>query len=186
LYLGYQNAKKAYDVGAELEVRKSLVGLTESAFLQRISLVANASFIRSRVELDTTLAENKKFALPSRPLQGQSPYVVNLGVFYQDTDAKWQVSAQYNVIGPRITFVGDLFQNPSIIELPRHVVDLAVTKGLGQHVEVRAGVQNLLNQAVRQYYDFDRNGSINGTENGKAFAEYKRGVYSTLGVTYHF
>ena len=186
LNLSYQNASKAYDVGAELEVRKSFVGLTESAFLQRISLVANASLIRSRVELDTTLAQNKKFGLPARPLQGQSPYVVNLGVFYQDTDAKWQVSAQYNVIGPRITFVGDLYQNPSIIELPRHVVDLAVTKGLGQHVEVRAGVQNLLNQAVRQYYDFDRNGAINGSENGKAFAEYKRGVYSTLGVTYRF
>jgi outer membrane receptor protein involved in Fe transport len=186
LNLSYQNANKAYDVGAELEVRKSFVGLTESAFLQRISLVANASLIRSRVELDTTLATNKRFALPARPLQGQSPYVVNLGIFYQDTDAKWQISGQYNVIGPRITFVGDLFQNPSIIELPRHVVDLAVTKGFGSHLEVRAGVQNLLDQAVRQYYDFDRNGTINGTENGKAFAEYKRGVYSTLGITYRF
>ena len=185
LFLGYQNAKKAYDVGAELEVRKSLVGLTESAFLQRFSLVANASLIHSRVELEE-VAANKDFALPPRPLQGQAPYVVNLGLFYQDTDNKWQVSGQYNVVGPRITFVGDLFQNPSIIELPRHVVDLAVTKGIGEHVDVRAGVQNLLNQAVRQYYDFDRNGSINGSENGKAFAEYKRGVYSTLGVTYHF
>ena len=185
LYLTYQNAKQAYDVGAELEVRKSLVGLTESAFLQRLSLVANVSLIHSRVELDT-VAANKNFALPPRALQGQSPYVVNLGLFYQDTDAKWQVSAQYNVIGPRITFVGDLFQNPSIIELPRHVVDLAVTKGIGSHVDIRAGVQNLLNQEVRQYYDFDRNGSINGTEDGKAFARYKRGVYSTLGVTYHF
>ncbi|GAB3877773.1 TonB-dependent receptor [Hymenobacter segetis] len=192
LYLTYQNAKQAYDVGAELEVRKSLVGLTESAFLQRFSLVANLSLIHSRVELDSLNPNNrnpvtkKQFALPPRALQGQSPYVVNLGLFYQDTEAKWQVSAQYNVIGPRITFVGDVFQNPSIIELPRHTVDVAVTKGIGSHVEVRAGVQNLLNQEVRQYYDFDRNGAINGTEDGKSFARYKRGVYSTLGVTYHF
>jgi outer membrane receptor protein involved in Fe transport len=192
LYLTYQNAKQAYDVGAELEVRKSLVGLTENAFLQRFSLIANASLIHSRVELDSLNPNNrnpvtkKQFALPPRALQGQSPYVVNLGLFYQDTEAKWQVSAQYNVIGPRITFVGDVFQNPSIIELPQNVVDLAVTKGIGSHVDIRAGVQNLLNQEVRRYYDFDRNGAINGTEDGKAFARYRRGVYSTLGVTYHF
>ena len=186
LYLGYQNAKQAYDVGTEVEVRKSLAGLSESAFLQHFSLIFNGSLIFSRVELDQNDPKNQKFALPPRPLQGQSPYVVNLGLFYQDTDAKWQVSGQYNVIGPRITFAGDLFQNPSIIELPRHVVDLAVTKGFGSHVEVRAGVQNLLNQQVRQYYDFDRNGRINGTEDGKAFASYRRGVYSTLGVTYRF
>jgi len=36
------------------------------------------------------------------------------------------------------------------------------------------------------YYDFDRNGKIDANEEGKAFARYKRGVYSTLGLTYRF
>ena len=112
--------------------------------------------------------------------------MVNLGVFYQDDESHWQVSAQYNVIGPRIAFVGDRNQNFSVIELPRHVIDLGITKGFGQHVEVRAGIQNLLNQEVRQYYDFDRNGRINGIEDGAAFARYKRGTYSTLGATFRF
>ena len=186
LVLTYQNAARAYDIGVELEARKSLVGLTQNRFLERISFVLNASFIRSRVDLDTTKAENKKFALTGRPLQGQSPYVVNLGVFYQDDDHRWQVSAQYNVVGPRIAFVGDNFQNPSVIEMPRHIIDLGITKGFGPHFEVRAGIQNLLNQEVRQYYDFDRNGKINGVEEGAAFARYKRGTYSTLGATFRF
>ncbi|HEX8428433.1 TonB-dependent receptor [Hymenobacter sp.] len=184
LTLTYQNADKAYDVGVEVEARKSLLDMTENAFLQRISFVVNASFIRSRVDLDTTLADNKNFALTNRPLQGQSPYVVNLGTFYQDDENHWQISVQYNVIGPRIAFVGDQNQNYSVIELPRHIVDLAVTKGLGSHLEVRAGIQNIFNQEVRQYYDFDRNGKINGIEDGAAFARYKRGTYSTLGLTY--
>ncbi|MCI1188260.1 TonB-dependent receptor [Hymenobacter sp. DH14] len=186
LVLTYQNATRAYDLGVELEARKSLVGLTENAFLQRVSFVLNASLVASRVDLDTTAADNRNFALSGRPLQGQSPYVVNLGVFYQDDAARWQVSAQYNVIGPRIAFVGDLNQNYSVIEMPRHVVDLGVTKGFGAHFEVRAGIQNMLNQEVRQYYDFDRNGRINGIENGAAFARYKRGTYSTLGATFRF
>ncbi|MGY3088318.1 TonB-dependent receptor [Hymenobacter sp. UYAg731] len=186
LVLTYQNADRAYDLGVEMEARKSLRDLTQNRFMQRISFVMNASFIRSRVDLDTALAVNKNFALSNRPLQGQSPYVVNLGIFYQDDENHWQVSAQYNVIGPRIAFVGDKFQNPSVIEMPRNVVDLAVTKGFGTHFEVRAGIQNLLNQEVRQYYDFDRNGKINGVEDGAAFARYKRGTYSTLGATFRF
>ncbi|WP_305004649.1 TonB-dependent receptor [Hymenobacter aranciens] len=184
--LTYQNAPKAYDLGVEVEVRKSLVGLTESQFLQHFNVVLNASFIHSRVQLDANDPRNKGFALPNRALQGQSPYVVNAGLFYQDTERGWQVSAQYNVMGPRITFAGDLEQNPTIIDMPRHVVDLAVTKSVGSHLEIRAGVQNLLNQEVRMYYDFDRNGKIDSNEEGKAFARYKRGVYSTLGLTYHF
>ncbi|MCA8831886.1 TonB-dependent receptor [Hymenobacter pini] len=184
LTMTYQNATRAYDLGVEVEARKSLMNMTENRFLQHLSFVMNASLIKSRVQLDTTLENNRNFALTNRPLQGQSPYVVNLGVFYQDDERHWQVSAQYNVIGPRIAFVGDKDRNPSVIELPRNVIDLAVTKGIGKHLELRAGIQNLLNQEVRQYYDFDRNGRINGMENGAAFARYKRGTYSTLGLTY--
>ena len=186
LNLTYQNAPKAQDVGVEVEARKSLVGLSESQFLQRFNFILNASLIYSRVQLDETKKENAGFALSNRPLQGQSPYVLNAGIFYQDTDHGWQVSAQYNVMGPRISFVGDLDQNPTIIDMPRHQVDLGVTKGVGSHFEVRAGVQNLLNQEVRMYYDFDRSGKIDDNELGKSFARYKRGVYSTLGLTYRF
>ena len=184
--LTYQNAEKAYDVGVELEARKSLVGLTESAFLQHFSFIVNASFIRSRVELDMTKPVNKGFALNDRPLQGQSPYVVNVGTFYQDDERRWQISAQYNVVGPRLAFVGDQTDNYSVFDMPRHVVDLAVTKGFGPHLEVRAGVQNLLNQQVRQYYDIDRNGEINDFESQAVYQRNRRGVYSTLGVTYRF
>ncbi len=186
LNLTYQNAPKAYDLGTEVEVRKSLLGLSESRFLQRFNFLLNAALIRSRVALDPDDPRNAGFALPSRPLQGQSPYVVNAGVFYQDPAHRWQVSGQYNVMGPRISFAGDINDNPTIIDMPRHVVDLAVTKGVGEHLEIRAGVQNLLNQEVRMYYDFDRNGRIDANEEGKAFARYKRGVYSTLGLTYRF
>jgi TonB-dependent receptor len=185
MQLTYQNADQAYDVGVEVEARKSLLGLSESVFLQKFSFVLNASLIRSRVQLDLNKPENKGFALTDRALQGQSPYVINVGVFYQDTERQWQLSGQYNLVGPRITFVGDQGQNFSVIELPRHVVDLAVTKGFGPHLEIKAGVQNLLDQLGQQRYDFNRNGKIDGNETG-SFASYRRGVYSTLGLTYRF
>lgn len=183
LYLTYANANEAYDVGAEIEVRKSFLELTENPLLQRFSLVLNASFIRSQVNVQDTV--NSQFALGDRPLQGQSPYVVNAGLFYQDDEHKWQVSAQYNVIGQRLTFVGDQQFNYSVIELPRHVIDLSVTKGVGQHLQIKAGIQDALNQYVRQYYDFNRDNKINSGETG-AFGRYRRGSYTTLGLTYNF
>jgi outer membrane receptor protein involved in Fe transport len=182
LELGYSNAAQAYDVGVEVEARKSLVGLTQSAFLQRFQFVLNASFIKSRVTLNDTSGTGTD---NNRPLQGQSPYVVNAGVFYQDDARQWQVSAQYNVIGPRILFASSNPQNYTIFDMPRHVVDLAVTKGFGPHLDVRVGIQDLLNQYTRQYYDLDRNGNVSGNETG-AFGLYRRGQYSTVGVTYKF
>ena len=180
LSLTYLNADHAYDVGVEVEARKGLVDITDNRFLQRVSFVLNASLIKSAVTL-VNGAQN--FAPNGRPLQGQSPYVVNAGVFYQDDERRWQVSAQYNVIGPRILFVSDNSQNYSVFDLPRHVVDLAVTKGLGPHLDLRVGVQDLLNQYTRQYYDFDRSGSISGGETG-SFGRYRRGQYTTVGLTF--
>ncbi|MET4074251.1 TonB-dependent receptor [Hymenobacter sp. UYCo722] len=182
LELGYRNADRAYDVGVEVEARKGLVGLTENAFLQHISFVLNASAIKSRVTLvdgGGTSVDN------NRSLQGQSPYVVNTGVFYQDDDRRWQVSAQYNVIGPRIQFASSNSQNYSIFEMPRHVIDLALTKGFGPHLDLRLGIQDLLNQYTRLYYDSDRSGSISSADTG-AFGRFRRGQYSTAGLTYKF
>jgi outer membrane receptor for ferrienterochelin and colicin len=185
LYLTYQNAERAYDVGVEVEARKGFVDLTENPFLQKLGVVLNASLIRSRVNLAET-PENIGFALFDRPLQGQAPYVINTGLFYQDDDRNWQVSAQYNVVGQRITFVGDQTQNYSAIEMPRHVVDLALTKGISQHLQIKAGVQDLFNQRYRIYSDLDRNGKISGNEPRVSFNSYRRGTYSTLGLTYNF
>ena len=180
LELGYRNADRAYDVGVEVEARKGLLNMTENKFLQHISFVMNASFIKSRVTLNDNFASTTDNV---RALQGQSPYVVNVGMFYQDVDRGWQVSAQYNIIGQRILFASSNSQNYSIIDMPRNVVDLSVTKGLGPHLDLRLGVQDLLNQYTRQYYDSDRDGSIGSGDTG-VFNRYHRGQYTTVGVTY--
>ncbi|MEJ7659536.1 MAG: hypothetical protein WKG07_07890 [Hymenobacter sp.] len=65
------------------------------------------------------------------------------------------------------------------------MVDIAVTKTVGPHLSVRLGIQDLLNQYVRQYFDSDRSGSITGGDTG-TFGRYRRGQYSTAGLTYKF
>ena len=182
LELSYRNADRAYDVGVEVEARKGFEGLTDNPFLQHFSVVLNASLIKSQVTLVDTAASSYA---NNRPLQGQSPYVVNAGLFYQDADRRWQFSAQYNVIGQRILFASTNSQNYTIFELPRHVIDLALTKGFGPHVDLRVGIQDLLNQYTRLNYDSDRNNTITSDDKG-VFGRYRRGQYSTVGVTYKF
>src|SRR5690606_19620003 len=77
----FNNADKAQNYGVEVEVRKALASASRSTFLNNTSLVLNAAYIVSEIQLenDGTLLEKD-----SRPMQGQSPYIINAGLFYSD------------------------------------------------------------------------------------------------------
>ncbi|MBC7447883.1 MAG: TonB-dependent receptor, partial [Hymenobacteraceae bacterium] len=120
----------------------------------------------------------------NRALQGQSPYIINTGLFFQDDESGWLASALYNVAGPRIFAVGSISQDPDIYEMPRHQIDLTLAKRFGPHLEVKAGVQDLLNQRVQLTQDSNTDGKITGADVN--IARYRRGQYSTLSLTYRF
>ena len=68
--------------------------------------------------------------------------------------------------------------------MPRNVLDLSVTKALGQHFELKAGVQDILNQQVRLIQNSNRDAKVDGTD--EDFIKFRRGSYTTLGVNYKF
>ncbi|WP_082893746.1 TonB-dependent receptor domain-containing protein [Rufibacter ruber] len=179
--LTYTNTPSATTYGVELEARKSLTGLTASPFLDRFSILLNASLIKSDVKLSEEAAVGLKNT--SRPMMGQSPYVVNAGLYYQDSDRQLQVNLLYNVVGQRVWAVGS-YANPTIYEMPRNILDLSVTKGLGKHFELKAGIQDILNQKVRLIQDSNEDSKITGID--ETVQDFKRGSYSTLGITYKF
>jgi TonB-dependent receptor len=139
------NTEKATSKGIELDVRKQLIFLEEVpvvGFLKDLVVVFNASIIRSEIET------NKAFARDSvRFMQGQSPYIVNLGLVYNNRDMGLTVSANYNRIGKRIAFVGTPI-NPNTWELPRNSLDLTLDKTIGEKFTFRFGVKDLLNSPV--------------------------------------
>lgn len=98
-----------------------------------------------------------------RPLQGQSPYIVNAGLTYTDNLHKFAVTAYYNIFGDRIFAVGDVLF-PTIYELPRHSVDLTITKDLGPKLAFKAGVRDLLNARYRFVQDSNRDGKITAVD----------------------
>jgi hypothetical protein len=178
----YQNAKSAYSGGFELELRKSLKGLTSLSFLNKLSINLNAAYILSKVNYGTNASTGQE---SERALQGQSPYIINAMLNYNDVKSGWNISAAYNVFGPRIFAVSSsLF--PTIYEMPRHAVDLTISKNLGKNWNTKLGVQDLLNAAHRFYQDTDRNTKIELNNLDLPIFQYKRGTLASLSLTYKF
>lgn len=169
----------AYSYGLELELRKSLRGWTSSTFMDKLSINLNASLIKSEVDYGTSedvVAQDR-----IRPMQGQSPYVANVILAYQDEEKGWQASAAYNVMGARIYAIGSV-QFPAIYELPRNAVDLTITKNIKQ-LSIKAGVQDLLNAPYRFYQDTNRDQRIDREVDDVIF-HFRKGPLCTLGLTY--
>jgi hypothetical protein len=167
------NADAAFNYGLELEFRKSLQGLTSSTILNNFSFNINSSVIRSQVDLGATAVAQDQI----RPLQGQSPYIVNAAVYYNDEKRNLSVSAVYNIIGERIYSVGDVLF-PTIYELPRNSIDLTITKKISKQVTFKMGFQDLLNAPFRFYQDSNRDGKITASDD--PVFTFRRGTYSSF------
>ena len=145
--ISFSNAESAYSTGVEIELKKSLDKMTGSEFLNKVNLVFNGAFIYSRVNLGAAGAGQSD----NRPLQGQSPYIMNAGINYNDTKKNTQVSLLYNVIGKRIYAVGNTYGGgyPDWYEMPRHVIDLTFSKEIHKNLLVKGGITDILNQKNR-------------------------------------
>jgi TonB-dependent receptor len=175
----FNNAPSAYSTGLELEVRKSLEPIFKTGFMSMLSVSMNASYIYSRVQLGDQAVGQKK----SRIMMGQSPYVINTGLFYTNAERNLQCNLQYNIIGQRLFVVGTE-GTPDVYELPRNVIDFSISKTIGKNFEIKAGVQDILNQAVVLRQDSNEDGKI--TSNDELIYSFRRGSYYTLGFVVRY
>jgi len=175
----FSNADSGLSQGVEIEVRKSLTGLTASRFLDDLTVLFNTAIIHSVVELgEAGLAQ----AVDKRPMQGQSPYIVNAGLYYRNEQHNVQVNLLYNIIGKRLFIIG-YDDYPDIYEMPRHHIDLTLSKGIGNRLEIKAGVRDLLNDHVLLMQDADRDGIFN-RNNDQIIQKFRPGTVFNLGLSY--
>jgi TonB-dependent receptor len=177
LRYGYINADFANNYGAEIELRKSLENLS-STFLRKFSFLFNGALVHSKVQLPASL-DNLDH---NRPMQGQSPYVANASIYYNDLEHGFQMSVQYNVFGKRIYAVGDKDSNANQYEMPRNQIDLTISKQLGEHFEFKFGIQDILNQKYRLIQDSNRDKKITSVD--EPIQVYRWGQYATAGITW--
>lgn len=180
--LYYGNAPSARSYGIEFEFRKSLASLGVSRFLRNTSVNLNAAWIASSVDIGSAAANQNQ--IQNRPLQGQSPYIINTGVYYMDDKSGVSVNLAYNVFGPRIFSVGDkLF--PSWWEMPRHSMDVQVGKLWGKRFETKLNVRNLLDATYSIYQDNNNDNEIL-TDQEAVIRKYKVGTTYSLSFSWKF
>ena len=176
----FENANGADSYGAEIDMKKSLdfIGLPD------LSLSFNGALIRSNVTFDKSSMEH------SRPMQGQSPYIVNTGLFYQHDNLN--AGLLYNIIGKRIVGIGRTDNSgggtidnnvPDMFEMPRHALDLSFSYKIGEYIELNAGIRNMLGAPFiyKQFPKFtDDNGKVHERE--QTTKEYKMGQNFSIAI----
>ncbi len=140
----FDNATSATNLGAETEFRQRLDIL--HPVLEDVYASANGALVWSRVDLSDTEGNQTSEV---RPLQGQSPWVLNAALSYEDPDRRTNVSLLYNVFGPRIVEVGTS-GIPDTYEEPVHRLDLVGSQGLGERWTARLKLTNLLDWPARE------------------------------------
>ena len=134
----FLNAPSANNLGLELEGRIALP--------HDFTLGGNLSLIYSRVDLSGLEGTQTSTV---RPLQGQSPWVANVQLGYENPDSGSTVTLLYNAFGPRIEEVG-IGGMPDTYERTVHRVDLVASQALPRGFRAQLKVQNLGNPVVRR------------------------------------
>lgn len=143
----YSNAQSAYLVGAELEVRKNFDFIHSK--LEDLTFIANLAYIYSRVNVSNV--RNNAGEEKERTMQGQSPYIVNLGLSYLHPKTLTGATLLYNQAGHRLYAVGEV-GNPSWYEQFRPLLDLQLSQRfMKDRITLRFTISDLLARKLIYY-----------------------------------
>jgi len=178
LIYSYINAKGADNYGVEVDIRKNL----DFIGMRNFSISLNGALIKSKVNFEAGSKEE------DRPMQGQSPYLINAGLFYQHPKTGWNVALLYNRIGKRIIGVGRSLGSagnevrvPDSYEMPRNAIDLSASKKFGK-LEVKAAIRDVLAEKV-SFKQFEDTGH---GEVQQITRRFKPGRSFNLNISYNF
>ncbi|MEO8209900.1 MAG: TonB-dependent receptor [bacterium] len=144
----------AIDYGIELEIRKKLGFI--SNILNDVTFNGNLTLVNSKVNLENLQTSvNEK----ERRLQGQSPYTINLGLYYDNYDFGLSANLLYNQFGEKISEVGRFGFN-DVYEQGRDVLDFSISKSFLQNFEGKFTIKDILDQDVV----FTQNFTLNDNE----------------------
>lgn len=182
----FQNALSADLYGLELEIKKDLAFMGMRNFMFSF----NAAWMKSKVYFPKDGIEH------DRPMQGQSPYLINGGLFYQNDRIGFSVGVLYNRIGKRIVGIGRSTDSqgntsnntiPDIYELPRNALDVTLTQRISKVFEVKLAARDILAENIefKQFPTFtDGQGQLQSRE--QVTKSYNPGRSFSLSVSATF
>jgi len=167
------NTDIATAYGGELEFR---IKLDFSDVLKDFTITGNVSYIYSKVKDSTGTVD--------RPLQGQSPYLLNFGLQYDLEKAGFRGTLLFNQIGRRIIYVGNE-EISNIWEAPRPLLDLQLAKKiLNKRGEIRLNISDIINSRANFYHDLDNDKKF--TTSSKDVLAITRNYGTNLSLTFGY
>jgi len=175
----WKNVESAQLYGIEFEAKKNLGFLSEK--LGAWNAAFNATYIQSAtgiaadelLEIRATDPDHKD----TRPMYGQSPYIVNGIVNYANDSLGLSINAGFNISGPKLVLITP-GGTPDVYDQPRAAMDVSVSKTLGERFTLKAKGRNLLDPTYRQTYTFK--------DQEYTFQSFNLGRTFTLGISYNF
>lgn len=176
----FQNANSATTYGMELEARKNLAFISDNSFYKNLTAYVNTSIIFSTVNLNSLVSE-----ITSRALQGQSPYLINAGLLFNEPKSNLSFNLLYNRVGERISEVG--YQGyPDIYEKGRNMLDFQISKRLiNNKAELRLNIADVLNEKI-YFYQNNNNKKTYQSNMDNIMNTARTGMGASLTFTYNF
>ena len=180
-----RNLGNASVFGIEFEFRKSLGFLLNS--LENLKFNINASYIESDLTMfedeynrRVNAARDGESIEKSRELQGQSPYLINAGLNYSDSEIGLQTGLFFNVQGETLEVVGTGIV-PDVYTVPFNSLNFTFNKKLGEEKKstVDIKVSNILNSKRKSVYQ-----SYKASD--KTFTQFNPGTEFSIGCSYNF
>lgn len=161
----FENAKMAQNLGVEVEARKNF-GFIHDAF-EEFFIAGNFSYIYSKVEVEGQNA---------RPLQGQSPWILNLQLGYDNSDLGTVVTVLYNMFGKRLETLSVV--GPHAWESPWHQLDVVASQKFKYGFKLSFKAKNLIDLPLEVYYE--------GEGIKKLRSSYKKGREFSIGLSWKY
>lgn len=150
----FQNQHSAVNQGLELEIRKSFGFLPGKKWLQDLFIFGNGTLVKSKVEVMSfpivemvdgeEVTISKRLPGQSRPLLGQSPWILNAGLAYWGES--FGATASYSQRGYRTNIPADV---PNAVEYeiaPRGLDFQLYLRFFKKAAELKLNAANLLNE----------------------------------------
>jgi len=168
----YINADNATGYGVEFEMRKRLDFIEG---MKNFIFQSNLSYIYNRV--------TRENAHLDRPMQGQSPYVLNASLQYDLEKLGLFTTLMYNQVGDRIFYVGGN-DVPPVFEHTRPLLDFQVSKKIiSNRGELKLDIADIFNKASDYYYD---NNKDNRYDKGTDALTIKKKYGTNVSLTFSY
>ncbi|MDP3462505.1 MAG: TonB-dependent receptor [Bacteroidales bacterium] len=171
--------------GFELEFRKDLAFISPT--MGMFSLSSNLTYVISEIEMSDVEYNSRKgyekvgeTIERKREMAGQSPYVINAGITYANTEIGIDAGLFYNVKGPTLSIVGGgLF--PDIYMLPYNSLNFGINKKFGKEGKtiVDLKISNILNERIESVYQ-----SFKAKD--ETYVNLNPGITFGIGISYMF